>query len=358
MKVQFTPRIPSGAQLVGVQHNCTGGTESMPSGCDPKTDGSSKDLITPAILNFEHIVQDTTQQSRAAVMLLGLRLAVAPEAQKANVLTQLSQELEAGSEILQVLQVVRKAIDLGTQLLEKMEEKSVEWWRQKKQTTAQLKSACFSANYRHTREGMQGLPIAHIDATSVGEWFREGGSFPLATQARAEKKFGMNMSEALKHVVVTFNEWVNADEQPIVELPLAMMDITTLQKGGHDLDLHWFQMSQLESMVVRWSDAQTWWYKNLAQGEGYIFITSPHEGPENMVFPGTPHSAFKFKRSPGLEAERERQSIEFRCLLIDSNWRSPDTATSMAQEVPNSADPKMIAEELIGGAMVAMVGHR
>lgn len=48
---------------------------------------------------------------------------------------------------------------------------------------------------------MKGLPIAHVDATSVKEWFKEGGAFPASSWKRFEEKLGMNVSEALKHTV-------------------------------------------------------------------------------------------------------------------------------------------------------------
>lgn len=46
-----------------------------------------------------------------------------------------------------------------------------------------------------------------------------------------------------------------------------------------DLETAWVQLS-LDSMSLRWTPKQQWYYKELKRGEGYRFITSPHEGPE------------------------------------------------------------------------------
>ena len=86
-----------------------------------------------------------------------------------------------------------------TPLQKKPEDASETWWKER--SGVNVTAACFSMNYRHTRAGMKGLPIAHVDATSVKEWFKEGGAFPASSWKRFEEKLGMNVSEALKHTV-------------------------------------------------------------------------------------------------------------------------------------------------------------
>ncbi|CAE7844807.1 unnamed protein product [Symbiodinium necroappetens] len=154
---------------------------------------------------------------------------------------------------------MKTAIDLSEKLAASVERASEEWWKRK--TGTETKGACFSMNFRHTRLGMKGLPVAHVDATSVSEWFKEGGAFPSSALKGFEAKLGMNVSEALTHAVVTFNEWVNAGSDPIHELPLTILDTSTLAE--EDLETAWVQAS-LDSMSLRYSPKQ----RQPVSGEG------------------------------------------------------------------------------------------
>lgn len=236
-------------------------------------------------------------------------------------------------------------------LVETMERRSTQWWKDKtKKSDADLRSACFSVVYRHTRgQNTNGaLPVAHVDAVHISEWFKPGGPFPPAMLRRVEGLLGMPIKQALKHVVMTFNEWINAGPKSIVELPLAIMDTTTLDEK--DLDLGW-QQPGLDSMGVRWSEAHRWYYRNLQPGDGYMFITNPHDGPEHS-HSGTPHSAFRFVRSKlAAEAPWPRQSFEFRCLVVDENWTG--RKTEFEPYVPKAPTQKQIDAS---GAKSVMTG--
>ncbi|CAE7825192.1 unnamed protein product, partial [Symbiodinium sp. KB8] len=175
-----------------------------------------------------------TITTRASAMHTGAALALMAPEQREEVWKQFSGEdivvghrtYRVHGDVAELVEVMKTAIDLSEKLAASVERASEEWWKRK--TGTETKGACFSMNFRHTRLGMKGLPIAHVDATSVSEWFKEGGAFPSSALKGFEAKLGMNVSEALTHAVVTFNEWVNAGSDPIHELPLTILDTSTL----------------------------------------------------------------------------------------------------------------------------------
>jgi len=351
-----SPRL-NGTKLLSLL-TCQKGKSAV--SCDGKPVNFSTELPTPLKLTYEEKLSPReVNTTRAAAMHTGAALALMAPEQREEVWKQLSgEDVVMGSRTVRVLgevdelvEVMRTAIDLSEKLVASMEKASEKWWKSK--TGTETKGACFSMNFRHTRLGMRGLPIAHVDATSVTEWFKEGGAFPASALKGFEEKLGMNVSEALKHAVVTFNEWVNAGSDPIHELPLTILDTSTLD--AEDVETAWIQ-SSLDSMSLRFSPKQRWYYKELARGEGYRFITSPHEGPEGTRYEGTPHSAFRFIRKDGVDADRPRQSYEFRCILIDPNWTTPNTnITGLAVE---PSDEKEIVKAAAGEIMAGiMAGH-
>lgn len=54
-----------------------------------------------------------------------------------------------------------------------------------------------------------------------------------------------------KHVVVTFNEWINAAGEPMEELPLTVLDTTSFEESV--LNTAWFQ-GGLDSMSLPYSE--------------------------------------------------------------------------------------------------------
>jgi len=288
--------------------------------------------------------------------MTGVELAMASEKARKRVINSiLTQSVQVGNDFVKVVNpdeakdavaIIEAAARAAHNLVEAMEQRASRWWKSK--TGVDAKSTCFSTNYRHTRGGMQGLPAAHIDAIHVAEWFKPGGVFSPGAQAHLESKLDMKLKDALKHVVVTFNEWINAGGDAIAEWPLTIMDTTTLDKK--DVELAWVQGS-LDSKMVRWSEAHAWYYRNLGPGEGYMFITSPHEGPKQN-FSGTPHSAFNFIRGPG-PAPRPRESFEFRCLVIDKSWTSPATIFNL--RVPETPTEQQIVQSGASKVMAAMI---
>ncbi|CAE7823829.1 unnamed protein product, partial [Symbiodinium sp. CCMP2456] len=349
-----SPRL-NGTKFVGL-YTCQP-AESYPMNCSDEPVNFSMELPLPVKLVYEEKMDPSeTITTRASAMHTGAAFALMAPEQREEVWKQVSgEDVVVGSrtvrfqgEIAELVEVMKTAIDLSEKLVASVERASEEWWKRK--TGTETKGACFSMNFRHTRLGMKGLPIAHVDATSVSEWFKEGGAFPASAITGFEDKLGMNVSEALKHAVVTFNEWVNAGSDPIHELPLTILDTSTLAE--EDLETAWVQAS-LDSMSLRYSPKQRWYYKELARGEGYRFITSPHEGPGGTRYGGTPHSAFRFIRPKGVDADRPRQSFEFRCILIDPNWTSPNTnVTGLAVE---PSDEKEIVNAAAGEIMAGIM---
>jgi len=132
-------------------------------------------------------------------------------------------------------------------------------------------------------------------------------------------------------------------------LPLTVMDTTTLDEK--DLELAWLQ-AMLDSKMVRWSEAHRWYYRPLQPGDGYMFITSPHEGPEHR-YSGTPHSAFRFIRKKNATASRPRQSFEFRCLVVDTDWTSP--AQLFKDDVPEAPTQEQIVQSSANAIMTGIV---
>jgi len=296
--------------------------------------------------------------SRLRLGLTGVSMAVASQETREQIMRQFLTEpiridkflvqIENETEAKAAVAVVEASAESAQKLVEAMEHRASLWWRNK--TGMDTKSACFSMNYRHTRGGMEGLPAAHIDAVHVAEWFKPGGAFPASSQSRVRNLLGMDIKDALKHVAVTFNEWINAGPETIVELPLTIMDTTTLD--SKDAELAWIQ-GGLDSKMVRWSEAHRWYYRNLQPGEGYMFITSPHEGP-NHTFSGTPHSAFHFIGEGDGTAARPRQSFEFRCLVVDETWTSPTTLFD-ADDVPGGPKQDQIVQSGAKSLMAAMI---
>jgi len=241
------------------------------------------------------------------------------------------------------LAVIEASAEATQTLLEAMEQHASQWWKDK--TGTDTKSFCFSAVYRHTRAGVSALPVAHVDAIHVAEWFRPGGLKPVEQLYRLKDVLGMDLREALKHVVVTFNEWVNAGRDDIVELPLTMLDTATVEKK--DTELAWL-LGNLDSKMVRWSEAHKWYYRSLKLGQGYMFMTSEHQGPEHNNS-GTPHSAFQFIHKEGAGAERARESFEFRCLVINPDWTSPSKL--FENVVPEAPTQQQIVQSMAASVM-------
>jgi len=302
--------------------------------------------------------KEINKVSRPQLGFIGVTIATADESTRELIMKQMVTKPTrlSSHRLVKVLNPndAQKAIDIimgsaeaAQKLVEAMERRASEWWKSK--TGDDTKSACFSVNYRHTRGGMGGLPVAHVDAIHVAEWFRDGGAFPPASQARVNGLLGMPIKDALKHVVVTFNEWINAGPEPIVELPLTIMDTTTLDET--DLKLAWVQAS-LDSKMVKWSEAHRWYYRKVQAGEGYMFITSPHVSP-HQTFTGTPHSAFRFIRKENAAASRPRQSFEFRCLVIDTTWTSPSKL--FESELPKAPTQEQIVQSGANSIMSTMV---
>merc|ERR1712129_273114 len=86
---------------------------------------------------------------------------------------------------------------------------------------------------------------------------------------------------------------------------------------------------------------------------GYMFITSPHQGPNGLNFSGTPHSASRFLRKAGAEASRPRESFEFRCLLIDTTWTNP--AKLFAGTVPQLPMDQQLVQSSADSLMAVML---
>jgi len=318
----------------------------------------SRKLELPVKVEFATNIRTTPQQiPRPQLGLLGVQLAITDPATRDMIMKSLlSEEQRIGTSLVKIanpvearaaVAIVVRCAEAVQKLVEAMEHRASQWWKNK--TGVDTKSACFSVNYRHTRGGMKGLPVAHVDAIHVAEWFKPGGAFPPMSMHHAEKVFGMEIKDALQHVVVTFNEWINAGPETIVELPLTVMDTTTLDKK--DLELAWVQ-AMLDSKMVRWSEAHRWYYRNLQPGDGYMFITSPHEGPEHS-YSGTPHSAFRFIRKKNATASRPRQSFEFRCLVVDKNWTSP--AQLFKHDVPKAPTLEQAVRSSANSIMTGMV---
>ncbi|CAE7446296.1 unnamed protein product [Symbiodinium natans] len=352
----FNPKFGGGERFLGV-YKCDANFSASEINCSDEPVNLSTDLLPPLMIKYQSAPRTRdTNTSRAAAMHTGAALALMAEEQRAEIWKQLSGEpVVVGSttyrtvgDIDDLVETMETAIRLSEILVQSMEKAAEDWWRSK--TGAETKAACFSMNFRHTRKGMKGLPIAHVDATSVHEWFKPDGAFPASALKGFENKLGMNVSEALKHTVVTFNEWVNAGADPIVELPLTILDTASLD--DKDLETAWIQVS-LDSMSLRYSPSQRWYYKELKRGEGYRFITSPHEGPGGTRYTGTPHSAFRFIRKENMTADRPRQSYEFRCLVLDPNWTSPNSTVSGLAVEPT--DDKEIVKEAASAIMAGIM---
>lgn len=325
---------------------------------------SSKELELPVQVEFGQKPWTTEQKlTRPMLGLVGVQLSVVSQETREQVMRSLATKPErVDNQLVKVanpmdakaaLDIVKASADAAQKLVEAMEQRSSQWWTRKK--GFDVKSACFSVNYRHTRGGMKGLPVAHIDAINVAEWFKPGGVFPTSSQGRVNDVLGMKLKDALKHVVLTFNEWINAGPETIIELPLTIMDTKTLDEK--DIEMGWLQAG-LDSKMVRWSEAQRWYYRNLKPGEGYMFITSPHVG-RHRTFTGTPHSAFRFIRKENATASRPRQSFEFRCLVMDKNWTSPAKLlddkfpeASMQEQIRSGANSMMAAMIMDGKALM------
>ncbi|CAE7277665.1 unnamed protein product, partial [Symbiodinium sp. CCMP2456] len=72
-------------------------------------------------------------------------------------------------------------------------------------------------------------------------------------------------------------------------------------------------------------------------------------------YEGTPHSAFRFIRKDGVNADRPRQSYEFRCILIDPNWTTSN-AKIMGLAVEPSDEKEIVnaaAGEIMAGIMAS-----
>jgi len=302
-------------------------------------------LVAPVKLWLRQEIERNTTHAEAVYQ--GVAMSLLAEYQRAPIFEMIKQHFEPTAGLEKLLEVMQASMERGEKLVQTVEDASETWWKER--SGVNVTAACFSMNYRHTRAGMKGLPIAHVDATSVKEWFKEGGAFPPSSWKRFEEKLGMNVSEALKHTVLTFNEWVNAGKDPIVELPLTMLDTTTVEDS--DLETAWVQLS-LDSMSLRWTPKQQWYYKELKRGEGYRFITSPHEGPEGVKYVGTPHSAFRFVRKDGLQGGRPRESYEFRCLLVDPTWTHDPKE---AHEVPTEPTDDIAVKEAAGEIITAIM---
>mmetsp|Transcript_96439 Transcript_96439/g.272691 ORF Transcript_96439/g.272691 Transcript_96439/m.272691 type:complete len:375 (+) Transcript_96439:754-1878(+) len=242
--------------------------------------------------------------------------------------------------LLKVHRFFIKTLDAANELLQAEQRRAVLWWKQKASRTVQC--ACFSMNYRHTTMGVRGLPTAHVDATSVAEWFTREGS--EVSQQWFERAFEMPMSTVLKHIALTYNIWVNAGSESILHLPLMVLDTQTFDLA--DRRAHNLQQG-LKSMLVGWSPGQRWYYRDLAKGEGYMFGTSPHRGPGGVTLVGTPHSAANFLRAKGKDPP-PRESVELRCLVVD-----PELALD---EAFSESDAKLLpTDEEMGKAVAATI---
>ncbi|CAJ1431199.1 unnamed protein product [Effrenium voratum] len=359
-KTNLTLDLVKGDQIGGLESGCQVNITSNPiQAYSKECDGVQATLreeraVMPAKVFAFSKTHRSINVSRAQTMYVGTYLATQQEDQRKKVLQSYSGEVknqsstvsvQIGGENEEIQKVIADSIVASGRMIEEMEASGQRWWKEK--TGRDTKGACFSVNFRHTKKGMQGLPIAHVDATSVTEWFKPGGAFPAEGLASFEEKLGMNISEALKHVVVTFNEWINAAGEPMEELPLTVLDTTSFEESV--LNTAWFQ-GGLDSMSLPYSEKMRWYYKPLQRGEGYRFITSPHEGPGGTRrYVGSPHSAFQIMHNPSTNVtHKARQSFEFRCLLIDPSWSHEAEAVELParpseQELVHKATESMIA---------------
>lgn len=246
----------------------------------------------------------------------------------------------------EIVPIMESARELGSHLVQAQEEAAVTWWKEK--TGRNVRAACFSMRMRYTGGGtLGGLPVMHIDASRFDEWAG------IYSRKRTHDLLGMTGIEAMRHVVLQFNKWVNAGQDFIEQLPLMLLDTTTLTK--EDVDIAWIQAG-LDSKGVRWSDKFKWYYTNIQRGEGYIWATVPHQGKNHTDHPGialgTPHGAFSPIRSKAAGTPKPRTSFEFRCMLVDPDFNSTEVGNS-----ENLSLHEKSSEEVVQMESASLIGQ-
>jgi len=282
----------------------------------------------------------TQEVPGSMIALQALTLASVAPKQREQILSESLKGMGEGVEAFR--KAIENATAVAEQLLKEEALRASAWWKEK--TGNAVKCACFSLQHRQTHGGLgdqtkKALPVAHVDATSVPQWFGDGGR---VSEEWFEHHFYMPMAEVLGHVALTYNKWVNAMDAPIVHQPLMVLDTQTLDTS--DLVSAYLQ-GDLESMLLRWNPMQRWYYTKLLRGQGYIFSSSPHRGPSGE-FTGTPHSAFDLVTAGSSLNPDARESYEMRCLLVDPEHKVDNPLTKANLELPphNSVVQSMVAD--------------